>query len=505
MNASAPSIDLPPRFRVQRHVASGGMASVWAAEDATLGRTVAIKLLAEQFLSDATAAERFQREARAAASLSSHPNVVTIFDVGEHAGRPYIVMEYMDGGSLADVLRAGRPPRADALRWLEEAAGALDAAHERGIVHRDVKPANLLLDSRRRLAVADFGIARVGVEQNLTATGIVLGTAAYLSPEQARDGSAGPASDRYALAVVAYELLSGARPFAGSGFAAQARAHLEDEPVPVSAQPGGGVPASADPVLLRGLHKDPDARWPSAAAFVQALEGALGEPEPTQTAETEVAAARAAPPVPVPPRRTVPPPPRRPGPPPGPVRTGRRWGPMAAALLGLLALAGLVAALAGGGDEGPRTAAERPRSTPARTDGPGTPAAGTEEQAGEAGDTASIAALNDEGFRLINAGQPAEAIAPLQQAVERCGDSTELTCAYALYNLGHALRLAGRPAEAIPILERRLEIPNQQDVVARELELARQEAGTSTEGGGDDAEGGGSGNGKAKGPGKGKD
>ena len=504
MNASAPSIDLPPRFRVQRHVASGGMASVWAAEDATLGRTVAIKLLAEQFLSDATAAERFQREARAAASLSSHPNVVTIFDVGEHAGRPYIVMEYMDGGSLADVLRAGRPPRADALRWLEEAAGALDAAHERGIVHRDVKPANLLLDSRRRLAVADFGIARVGVEQSLTSTGIVLGTAAYLSPEQARDGSAGPASDRYALAVVAYELLSGARPFAGSGFAAQARAHLEDDPVPVSDQPAGDVPASADPVLLRGLHKDPDARWPSASAFVQALEGALGEPDPMQTAETEVAPTRpllagagAAAPAP---RRTVAPPvgaaPAAPG--------ERRWGPVFAGLaivLALVALVGLVAVLSGGGDE-PRTASDSPPAQTQSTDAAAAPAPG---DADGSGDATSIAALNDEGFRLINAGRPADAIAPLEQAVERCGDSTELTCAYALYNLGHALRLAGRPAEAIPILERRLEIPNQQDVVARELELARQEAGVSTDSGGGDDERGGNGKGKGNGGGKGKD
>jgi eukaryotic-like serine/threonine-protein kinase len=179
------TIELPDRYAGVRHVANGGMAAVWAAEDQVLGRLVAIKLLAAHLAEDERAVHRFMREARAAATLSSHPHVVTIYDVGEHGGRPFIVMEHMAGGSLAAVVRKRRPPLDDSLRWLGEAAGALDAAHERGIVHRDVKPGNLLLDERRRLGVADFGIARLAWETSVTQTGQVLGTAAYLSPEQA--------------------------------------------------------------------------------------------------------------------------------------------------------------------------------------------------------------------------------------------------------------------------------------------------------------------------------
>ena len=276
MTPSISTIDLPERFRVSGHVAHGGMASVWAAEDRTLGRMVAIKLLAARFLGDADAVRRFQREARAAASLSSHPHVVTIFDVGEHEGQPFIVMEYMSGGSLSDVLRSGRRPgRDDILRWLGEAGSALDAAHERGIVHRDVKPGNLLLDDRGRLGVTDFGIARVAFDTSVTRTGEVMGTAAYLSPEQAAGESGSEASDRYALAVVAYELLTGERPFTATNFAAQARQHLESRPPPPSERAREPLPREVDAVLLRGLEKEPAARWPTAGALVEALGAAI--------------------------------------------------------------------------------------------------------------------------------------------------------------------------------------------------------------------------------------
>src|SRR6476619_6293517 len=169
MPTTRPRVSLPERFEILNHVANGGMASVWAAEDRVLGRTVAVKLLAEQFLDDGPAKTRFMREARAAAALSSHPHVVTIFDVGEHDGRPYIVMEYLAGGSVADAVQDGQAVPPDrALRWLRAAASALDAAHERGVVHRAVKPSNLLLDEHGRLAVADFGIARVALDDPLT-------------------------------------------------------------------------------------------------------------------------------------------------------------------------------------------------------------------------------------------------------------------------------------------------------------------------------------------------
>ncbi|MDP9383632.1 MAG: serine/threonine protein kinase, partial [Actinomycetota bacterium] len=276
---SSASIPLPERYRVKGHVASGGMASVYAAHDELLGRDVAVKILAEHLNEDVSAKVRFQREARAAAGLSSHPHVVTIYDVGDHEGRSFIVMELLTGGSLAQVLKSGREiPREKAVGWLRDAASALDAAHAAGIVHRDIKPANLLLDERESLMIADFGIARIAMEDGMTATGQVLGTAAYLSPEQALGDPASAASDLYALAVVGFELLTGRRPFTAEHFAAQARAHIEDPP-PRASEVRPDLPPSVDAVLDRGLAKDPAGRWPSAPAMVEALEAALEAPE----------------------------------------------------------------------------------------------------------------------------------------------------------------------------------------------------------------------------------
>ena len=211
---SAARFSLPARYRLVGHIANGGMAGVWEAHDELLDRAVAVKVLAAHLSEDDRARKRFQREARAVAGLSSHPHVVTIYDVGEYEGRTFMVMELMRGGTLAERLAADEEiPHARALRWLREAAEGLDAAHDAGIVHRDVKPANLLLDERDRLAIADFGIARLAWEDQVTQTGQVLGTAAYISPEQAMGEPATAASDRYALAVVAFELLTGSRPF----------------------------------------------------------------------------------------------------------------------------------------------------------------------------------------------------------------------------------------------------------------------------------------------------
>ena len=152
-------------------VAVGGMGSVWLAEDSMLGRQVAAKLLAEQFASQPLFVKRFEREARTAAALSGHPNVVTIYDVGEHAGRPFIVMAYLPGGSVRDRIKAGTVDRAAAVDWIHDAADALDFAHARGVVHRDVKPQNLLFDFHDHVVVADFGIARAAYEDTLTASG----------------------------------------------------------------------------------------------------------------------------------------------------------------------------------------------------------------------------------------------------------------------------------------------------------------------------------------------
>jgi eukaryotic-like serine/threonine-protein kinase len=275
----ASQIELPERYRVVRHIASGGMASVWEAEDLLLRRVVAVKVLAAQYAADPGARARFQREARTAAQVSDQSHVVTIYDIGEHAEDAFIVMEYFAGGTVADRLRAARKagepiPRATSLRWLRGAAAGLDVAHAAGIVHRDVKPANLLLDAQGRLAVADFGIARLADDTQMTQTGQVLGTAAYISPEQAHGQPATAASDRYALAVVAYELLTGTRPFRDGPPTAQALAHAESEP-PRPSQASPDLPRALDGVLLRGLAKDPDERPATATELVAAIERAL--------------------------------------------------------------------------------------------------------------------------------------------------------------------------------------------------------------------------------------
>ena len=203
---------LPPRYRNPERIARGGMGEIFRAEDADLARIVAIKVLADRYANDEAIRARFTREALAAARLSNAPSTVTIFDVGEHDDHPYIVMEYLAGGSLADRLtRDGAQPIGRSLEWLGQAAAALDAAHASGVVHRDVKPANLLLDNDNRVKVADFGVASAVGLGSLTEVGTVVGTAGYLAPEQARGEKATPASDRYALAVVAFELLTGAQ------------------------------------------------------------------------------------------------------------------------------------------------------------------------------------------------------------------------------------------------------------------------------------------------------
>ena len=275
----ASQIELPERYRVERHIASGGMASVWEAEDLLLGRTVAVKVLGAQYAADPDARARFQREARTAAQVSDQTNVVTIYDIGEHRDDAFIVMEYFAGGTVADRLRAARKDGEQvshdtALRWLGEAAAGLDVAHAAGIVHRDVKPANLLLDAQGRLAVADFGIARLADDTQMTQTGQVLGTAAYISPEQALGQPATPASDRYALAVVAYELLTGSRPFSGGPPTAQALQHARDKP-PRASQAAPELPEAVDAVFARGLAKDPAQRPATASELVAALQRAL--------------------------------------------------------------------------------------------------------------------------------------------------------------------------------------------------------------------------------------
>jgi hypothetical protein len=273
-------VELPERYEAVRWIADGGMASVWCVHDHVLGRRVAIKLLAERFAHNDDAIRRFTREARTAARLSGHPHVVSIHDIGmaavtgeEGGERPFIVMEYLAGGTVADAVRHKEVDRGLVLRWLGETASALDFAHAKGVVHRDIKPGNLLLDREQLLYVADFGIARLCTEETITQADQVLGTAAYISPEQALGGAGGAvsdASDRYSLAIVAYELLVGQRPFTAEPLMAQARQHIEQDP-PRASRHNPLLPRAIDGVLAKGMAKRPEERFETATAFIAAL------------------------------------------------------------------------------------------------------------------------------------------------------------------------------------------------------------------------------------------
>jgi eukaryotic-like serine/threonine-protein kinase len=266
---------LAGRYELGRPLGSGGMSRVVAAHDRVLGRQVAVKLLRDDLGGDPTIRERLLREARAAASFS-HPNAVAIYDVGEDGGRPFIVMELVDGPSLADVVRLrGRLPVPEALRIADGMLAALGAAHDRALVHRDVKPSNILLADGSTVKLADFGIAKSlsDAAAALTATGQVIGTPGYLSPEQAAGRPADARSDVYAAGVVCYEMLSGAPPFTGTAVAV-ALAHQRDDPPALSAA-RPDAPAAVASVVHRALAKDPADRFASADELRQALHEAL--------------------------------------------------------------------------------------------------------------------------------------------------------------------------------------------------------------------------------------
>ena len=421
---------LPPRYRNPRRIGKGAMGDIFLATDETLGREVVVKVLADRYAADEGIRKRFNREALAAARLSGEPGAVTIFDVGEWEGRPFIVMEHLAGGSLEDRLRQeGAQPPERVLEWLEQAAAAVDAAHRHGVVHRDVKPANLLLSERGELRVADFGIASATGMDSMTMTGTVLGTAGYLSPEQALGERVGPASDIYALAVVAFELLSGERPFENESTTAEAAAHV-NAPVPSIAARSQGLPQGLDRVFQRALAKDPRERPRSAGEFVAELRAALSG----SLATTRVLAPQA------PPRRTP-----------------LRFVLPVALLVAAAAIGAVVAFLATRGDSssqvitqtvaGPggtttvhQTVTQEPPPPP-----PPPPAA-------VSGDGHT---LNDRGYSLMQNEDYSRALPLLQQAVQKLagtgpGDPYE---GYANYNLGYTLYSLGRCSEAVPYLQ----------------------------------------------------
>ncbi len=456
---------LPPRYRSPVSIGRGGMGDIVRATDDVLGRVVAIKLLAERYAADAAIRDRFKREALAAARLSGDPNTVTIFDVGEWEERPFIVMEYLEGGSLEDrVRRDGLQEPGQVLDWLEQAARALDAAHEQGIVHRDVKPGNLLLDGGGNVHVADFGIASATGLDSLTATGTVLGTAGYLAPEQARGGRTTPASDRYALAVLAFELLTGERPYSGDTPAAEAAAHVHGE-IPSISERGNDLPPELDRVFQRGLAKDPEERYPTSVDFVADLRGALDEAAGlTQALPIADGPAGVAEAMPV--QRPVP----EEWEPAQPRRVGLSAGPAVAILVLLGFLVGGIAlgsALVGGDDEqaastpSPRTVvrtvtrAGEPQRTTVTVEAESPPAVQTPAPpAGSASSLSEARRLNDQATELMRDGDYASALPLAQSALDRLRGTGDRYEAYAEYNVGRSLIELGRCDEGLPHLDR---------------------------------------------------
>src|SRR3954462_6605528 len=278
-----PETVIAGRYRLVDLLGRGGMSEVWSAEDQELGRRVAIKLLAPN--ADTL---RFEREARAFASLG-HPNVTQLYDYGEEKDRPYMVLEYLSGGTLEDRLGSGKPlPDDETFAIAAGVAAGLAHAHGRGVVHRDLKPANVLFDEEGRPKIADFGIARMAAgEGTLTEAGTVLGTAAYISPEQASGGSATPASDVYSFGVMLYRMLTGRLPFESNDPMELVLMNRDQAPPPVTAF-RTDPPGLLESATMAALEKDPAERPHDGAALLAAL-GADGA-----TALTMVAAAQAA-------------------------------------------------------------------------------------------------------------------------------------------------------------------------------------------------------------------
>ena len=358
------------RYRIERRLGAGGMSTVFHAEDTVLERPVAVKLLAEHLAQDEAFVARFRREALAAARLQ-HPNVVQVFDSGEdpESGRHFIVMEYVDGPSCADLVRDHTVLDVEqTVHIIRDACHGLDYAHRAGVIHRDVKPGNLLISSETGITkLADFGIAKAAEQTRITQVGSVLGTAAYLSPEQARGEEAGPASDIYSLGVCTYQFLAGRLPHEYGSLTELALKQQEETVEAISMQ-RPEVPGALDRAIRLCLEREPANRYASALDLAEALEAGLhGEAteetrrlaafaaDPDETIATQalrtqqVARAPTPPPPTRVPRRPTPPPPSR-----KPERRGRgrRWGAFLAFLAVLAAIVVVALALLGSDDSG---------------------------------------------------------------------------------------------------------------------------------------------------------
>ncbi|HET7507384.1 MAG TPA: serine/threonine-protein kinase [Solirubrobacterales bacterium] len=466
---------LKERYRLERTLGRGGMAAVWLGHDEVLERPVAVKVLSDTIATDPGFVARFRREAQTAASLS-HPNLVGVYDYSDEDERPYLVMQFVPGENLATLLERGEGIDCD--RLARELLEALDHIHSVGILHRDIKPANIIVEPDRTAKLIDFGIALPADATALTSTGLILGTERYAAPEVMEGRPATERSDLYSAGVVL---------------------------------------RSCEGQCSRALHgliewmtsKEPGARPASARQALVRLERAerTGEPteehEPTFERERREAVVEPAPP------------PREPTPTYAKSGShGSRWGAVAA-ILGVIAVlvvgaivllgggddggqggggkttaakakkaeskptkqAAGAGAAAGAADSGEATAAESPEATEEPEPEPTEPAE-TEPPPAAEGSSESGAALNEQGYAMMQAGEYEAAVPVLEEAVAAYPEGSEdLNYAYALFNLGSALRQSGRPDEAIPVLEQRLAIPNQTATVERELEAARAEAG----------------------------
>ena len=472
---------LADRYRIERELGAGGMATVYLAQDLRHDRKVAVKVLKPE-LAAVLGGERFVVEIKTTAALQ-HPHILPLFDSGTADGFLYYVMPFIDGETLRSKLdRETQLGIEEAVRITSNVADALDYAHRRGVIHRDVKLSNFLLDRDRDLHVADFGIAQLGTEDTLSTRGQVLGTAAYLAPERALGLPATEASDRYALAVAAFELLVGQRPFTAEHFTAQARQHVE-EPPPRASTRNPALPPAIDAVLAKGMSKHQDERYGSAGELVDAIETALVVRAPPRR------------------RAEAPPPPQRVAPTtPVSVYGGRGRGRLVA-LAALAAVIFGVAVAAGAtilGGPAHRQAAARTHATYAQhkvttpaahlpapqhtaTTPPKQPTPPPQTTPPVQPPPPTAVTLEAQGHSLMLGGQYHSAIPVLRQAVAAAPHSS-LTYAYALYDLGHSLRLAGDPRAAVAVLWQRLQIPNQTGVVRSELALALEALGQSQAG-----------------------
>jgi eukaryotic-like serine/threonine-protein kinase len=468
---------LADRYRVTGRAGAGGMATVLLADDQVLRRRVAIKRLhAAGRRSDV---QRLRREARIGASLV-HPNLVTVFDTISAEDGDFIVMEYVDGRPLSELITAGELDREEMLAILEPIADALDYTHAHGVVHRDVKPANVLIKADGQVKLVDLGAATASDITRVTAEHEVVGTLDFIAPERLSGEAVGEAaSDVYSLAVLAFELLSeGCRPWAAADPAVHLSRSLAGPPDLRARWPE--MPPELARVLEQGMDPDPNRRQGSAGALIRDVAAAFAAPTTATEAIAPPPAFAAA----------------------AATRSLPRWAaPAALAAAILVAVAIFLASLGGGGGGADRSRlaasalgakkghqggsgnGQADAASPSTTVTTTTTTTASSASAASAPASSSVTEgtqLNDQGYALIQEGRFDEAVPILQQAVKAFPAGTsDIHYAYALFNLGHALRMSGDPQAAIQILEQRLQIPDQTETVQAELDAARAAAGES--------------------------